>query len=251
MYLRRQTIRATSLGKPDSSEPPPSTPPKSTTAHNGHTFHPRFTSPKGSSSKLEPTHSKLKRPSKIPRSSRNAKMQQQKPNNNLDNILAMLKNVVTQDQMAHQQQTVTLRQSCSIFSDNGRLVKTQSKTVRVNVTPSPQVLQSSLIVETTKPKVRQKSGAGLSLSRFIGKVGLRRAISTPTFDADRRRAAEPNIIPLRSNIYKQISLCMEKDEVTTAVAAASSDVKSFRPDTVTLSNVSKMLVCGLIFCLFD
>lgn len=106
--------------------------------------------------------SKLKKPSKIPRSSAIPfkSLQQDQPSHSLSKILKMLNCVVDNRQSL---ETVTVRQSCSVYSGNSRYVKSHTKSVRVITSPSGRVKQS-LIGGKDKPKV----------SEYIVRAGCRK-----------------------------------------------------------------------------
>lgn len=179
----------------------------------------------GNTSALSPQYYS-KKPSKIPRKEQTPLLKKAQPPNSHDKIIDLLESMI--DPTETQEQTITLRQSCSIFSDCGRMVKTQSKTVRVNVMP-----EMATSCPTLKPKVLLKTSptTGHPLTRLMSKVGLRKGIFSTNINTDRRNAVEPNLLASKAN-YKQLRITVDNDEMA---ADLTKNTKIMRPLTVTLS----------------
>lgn len=166
-----------------------------------------------------------KRPSKIPRKALTPPLKA----TSLNNIIDLLGNMIDPNQT--QQQTVTLRQSCSIFSDCGRMVNTQSKTVRVNVMPHVTTSSPAIQSSTNNTKVRLKSNVnGKHLTSLTGKDGLRKGIFSTVMKADRSNGVEPNMIILKNPGRNQMKITVLNEHMQTDFTKKSNII---RPHTVT------------------
>lgn len=166
-----------------------------------------------------------KKPSQIPRKSRMPHTHERSTSSGLNQILDLLETMI--DPTEKQQQTVTLRQSCSLFSECGRMIKTQSKTVRLNIMPHAPP-SSPVSGNNAKPMIRLKSGSGSGypLSRLLNNVGLRKGIFS-TSDM-----AEPNLLPSKFNNLKHSKITIQSDETVTDLTKKS---KLMRPLTAKIS----------------
>lgn len=112
--------------------------------------------------------SKLKPPSKIPRRSAFTfkSLQQEQPPYSLNKILKIINSVLDSKQA---NETVTVRQSCAIYSGNGRVVKAHTKSFRLFTTPSPsiRVKRTSVSVVANKEKmIKSELTHNINSNRF-------------------------------------------------------------------------------------